>query len=88
MLLLGNSYDLVPLGGPHSANLMAGTAVADPPFLGSNDLEDGGIGVLLVRGFSGRLGDDLNPDNPPVSFLIRIWVRSATKLTSKSFPFQ
>jgi hypothetical protein len=59
LLLLGDGYDQ---GGPHSASAFPGTAVADPLFLDMEDIGNKGVAVLLVRGFVGRVGQDLNDD--------------------------
>lgn len=64
LVLLGDGYTTAPGGGPFSAVKSALTATGDPvgmnaDMLASND----GIALLLVRGFSGRLGQDLDTGN-------------------------
>lgn len=63
LLLLGDGYTSPP-GGPFSSVISSLTATADPigmngDALASND----GFALLLVRGFSGKLGQDLDATN-------------------------
>jgi hypothetical protein len=67
LLLLGDGYAEAPAGGPFAAAKAALTATGDPvgmtrDALASND----GIALLLVRGFSGQLGQDLDAANDNV----------------------
>lgn len=67
LLLLGDGYANAPKGGPFSGVISPLTATGDPvgmngDMLSSND----GIALLLVRGFSGRLGQDLDTGNDDV----------------------
>lgn len=61
LLLLGDGYTQNPLGGPFAAVKSSLTAVGDPVGMGSDALSSNdGIALLLVRGFSGHLGQDLD----------------------------
>lgn len=69
LLLLGNNFPTVPIGGPYNSLLAPGTAVADPsgaaPFsgMGASDLGNNGFTLLLVRGFTGIVNADLDTNN-------------------------
>ena len=61
LLLLGDGY---PEGGPFDPVKSALTATADPVGMNSDALaSNDGIALLLVTGFSGRLGQDLDAGN-------------------------
>ncbi|MCW1912597.1 hypothetical protein OJ996_03360 [Luteolibacter sp. GHJ8] len=64
LLLLGDGYDS---GGPFAAVKSLPTATADPVGMGQDALaSNDGIALLLVRGFTGKLGQDLDATNDDV----------------------
>lgn len=64
LLLLGDGYSSAPVGGPWSGFIDPGTAVGDPPGLGKSDIKpNDGLTILLVKGFAGAKGDDVDKDN-------------------------
>ena len=67
LLLLGNGYTGNPRGGPWAGFVDAATAVADPVGMGDSDINSNdGLTILLVSGFSGRRGADLDANNDQV----------------------
>ncbi|MDG2125991.1 MAG: hypothetical protein P8J87_19990, partial [Verrucomicrobiales bacterium] len=66
LLLLGNGYDLEPVGGPFSSVIDGLTTTGDPEWLGNGNLVDNGaLGLLLVRGFTGTRLIDLDGEPSP-----------------------
>ncbi|RYD31664.1 MAG: hypothetical protein EOP86_17435, partial [Verrucomicrobiaceae bacterium] len=64
LLLLGDDYAKAPLGGPWAGAMDAATAVGDPTGLGTSDIKpNDGFTLLLVKGFTGKKGDDIDKDN-------------------------
>ncbi|WP_035608319.1 hypothetical protein [Haloferula sp. BvORR071] len=64
LLLLGNGYTQAPAGGPFAALKAALTATGDPRGMDSDALaSNDGIALVLVKGFSGKLGQDLDLEN-------------------------
>lgn len=75
LLMMGNDYDVSdpgPLAGPWNAVYDPATVLKDPsgapPFtgLGVGDLSNNALSVLLVRGFSGAAGTDLDTNDDGV----------------------
>ncbi|QJE94225.1 hypothetical protein [Luteolibacter luteus] len=67
LILMGDGYATSPEGGPFASVKSPLTSTGDPvgmnvDMLSSND----GLALLLVRGFSGRLGQDLDTANDGV----------------------
>ena len=63
LLLLGDGYTSPP-GGPFATAISPLTNTADPIGMNSDALaSDDGFALLLVRGFSGKLGQDLDSTN-------------------------
>ena len=63
LLILGNGYDS-PIGGPWNNAIESETTAADPPGLGNDQIPPNSndeFSLLLVTGFSGQRGDDLDP---------------------------
>ncbi|MES2707720.1 MAG: hypothetical protein V4726_14090 [Verrucomicrobiota bacterium] len=66
LLLLGDNYTTSPIGGPWSGAIDPLTAVGDPAGMGASNIEPhDGFTVLLVKGFTGKKGDDVDRDVPP-----------------------
>lgn len=64
LILMGDGYTAAPTGGPFSSVKSPLTATGDPVGMGADMLSSNdGIALLLVRGFSGRLGQDLDTAN-------------------------
>lgn len=64
LLLLGDGYSG---GGPFSYGISPLTNTADPVGMGSDALaSNDGIALVLVRGFSGKVGQDLDAENDDV----------------------
>ncbi|MEM7383448.1 MAG: hypothetical protein AAF514_00760 [Verrucomicrobiota bacterium] len=66
LLLLGNDYPLTG-GGPFAGVKDAATALGDPVGLGDDDVgPNSNLTLMLVEGFTGRRGEDLDADNNKV----------------------
>lgn len=83
LLLLGDGYTSSPVGGPWAGAIESTTATGDPAGLGKSDIKpNDGLSILLVKGFKGKKGDDVDKDNnnvidwdqtPPLANAPALW---------------